>query len=98
MEPDHCKYSGGVRATPCRVQLSASKPTVTVTLRTPKGSKGSVVEHDSCGGASGIASISGSGTSWQVAAGAMQGACKARFSYFNNAQKVGWVRIKIQNQ
>ena len=69
-----------------------------MTLRTPRGSKGSIVEHDTCGGASGIASIAGSADSWQVTAGAMQGDCKARFNYFNNAQKVGWVEIKIQNQ
>jgi len=98
MEPDHCKYAGGVRATPCRVQLTASHPVVTVTLRTPKGSKGSIVEHDSCGGASGMATISGSDTSWQVTAGATLGTCFARFNYFNNDQKVGWVRVKIQNQ
>jgi hypothetical protein len=98
VQPDKCKYQGGVRATPCRVQLSASNPgPITVTLRTPHGSKGSVVEHDSCGGASGVATISGSGTTWYVTAGATSGACKARFNYFNNAQKVGWVRITIQN-
>jgi hypothetical protein len=96
--PDTCKYQGGVRATPCRVQLSASNPgPIAVTLRTPHGSKGSVVEHDNCGGASGIATITGSGDSWSVTAGSTAGACKARFNYFNNAQRVGWVRINIQN-
>lgn len=99
IEPDaNCRSHGGVHATPCRVVVTASNPDVTVTLRTPKGSKGSVVEHDTCGGASGIASISGSGDSWQVSAGAMQGTCRAHFNYFNNAKKVGWVKIKIQNQ
>lgn len=98
IEPDACKSQGGVRAMPCRVQLTASNPSITVTLRTPQGSKGSIVEHDTCGGASGIASITGSGDTWQVTAGAVQGNCKARFNYFNNSQKAGWVQIKIQNQ
>jgi len=96
---DTCRTQGGVRATPCRVQLTASNPgPIAVTLRTPHGSKGSVVEHDNCGGASGIATITGSGSSWSVNAGATIGSCKARFNYFNNAQKVGWARITIQNQ
>ena len=98
MEPDNCKYAGGVRATPCRVQLNASHPVVTVTLRAPKGSKGTVVEHDTCGGASGMASISGSDASWQVTAGGTLGKCFVRFNYFNNDQKIGWARVKIENQ
>lgn len=98
IDPDQCLSHGDVHATPCRVQLTASKPVVDVSLRTPGGSKGSIVEHDTCGGATGIASISGSENDWQVTAGATKGACKARFNYFNNNKKVGWVRIKIQNQ
>lgn len=98
IEPDSCKNSGGVRATPCRVQLTASNPVIDVSVKTPNGAKGTVVEHDSCGGASGIASITGSDNSWVVTAGAVKGHCKARFNYFNNNQKVGWARIKIQNQ
>ena len=98
MDPDRCLSHGDVHATPCRVQLTVSNPVIDVTVRTPKGSKGSVVEHDTCGGATGIASISGSDNSWQVTAGATKGTCKARFNYFNNAKKIGWVRIKIQNQ
>ena len=97
---DHtCRTQGGVRAMPCRVELTPSKPgPIAVTLRTPHGSKGSVVEHDNCGGASGIAAVTGSGNSWSVSAGATIGSCKARFNYFNNAQRVGWARITIQNQ
>lgn len=97
VSPDACKSNGGVRATPCRVVLSASNSTVAVSLRTPQGSKGSVVEHDNCGGASGIATISGSYQTWTVTAGSMAGSCKARFNYFNNNQLVGWAKIKIQN-
>lgn len=97
--PAACRYHGGVRATPCLVRLTASNPgPITVTLRTPHGSKGTIVEHDTCGGASGKASISGSGDTWQVTAGAIEGDCIARFNYHNNAQKVGWVEVKIENQ
>ena len=58
MGADSCLSKGGVRVTPCKVVLTASQPGPdTVTLRTPHGSKGSVVEHDTCGGASGKATI-----------------------------------------
>jgi hypothetical protein len=98
VQPDACRSNGGVRATPCRVELTASNPgPVSVTLRTPHGAKGSVVEHDNCG-TSGVATVAqGSGNTWIVTAGSTAGSCKARFNYFNNAQKVGWARIEIQN-
>jgi hypothetical protein len=51
MGADSCTFKGGVRVSPCKVILTASQPGPdTVTLTTPHGSKGSVVEHDDCGG------------------------------------------------
>lgn len=87
-----------MRVTPCRVEFTVSNEGPTsLSVRTPHGSKGEVVEHDSCGGASGIASFSGSGSSWSVTAGAKAGNCKARFNYSNNGKKVGFAVLKVDN-
>jgi hypothetical protein len=96
---DACLSKGGVRVTPCKVVLTASQPGPdTVTLKTPHGSKGSVVEHDTCGGASGKATITQQSTdTWEVTAGAEAGDCHAKFNYFNNNQRVGWAELKIEN-
>ena len=92
-----CVTKGGVTATPCSIQLTASAPgPVSVSVQTPKGSKGVIKEHDLCS-ALGIAAVSGSGTSWAVTAGSTAGKCRATFAYFNNGQKVGYARIVISN-
>jgi len=99
IEPDACLNNGGVRVAPCRILFNAGNPGPdTVYVRTPHGSKGSVLESDTCGGASGIATITqGSGNSWIVTAGPTTGRCKARFNYFNNNQKAGWATLRINN-
>lgn len=98
VEPDACRNHGAVRVTPCHVVFTASqKGPISIDLRTPNGKKGSVVEHDNCGGASGIAVISGSGNSWSVSAGNATGHCHVRFNYFNNNQVVGWAVLKVRN-
>lgn len=99
MGADACTSKGGVRVTPCKVILTASQPGPdTVTLTTPHGSKGSVVEHDDCGGASGIATVTEQTTdAYTVTAGAQVGNCKAKFNYFNNGRRVGWAELKIEN-
>ncbi len=96
--PDSCRHVGGVRVTPCKVEFTASNPGPdTVTLKTPNGSKGSVVEHDSCA-ASGIATVTqASDNTWTVTAGATAGTCRARFNYFNNGQKVGFAVLTVVN-
>lgn len=98
--PDACRHEGGVRVTPCKVVFTASNPGPdTVTLKTPNGEKGTVTEHDNCGGASGIATVTqGTGDTWTVTAGATAGTCRARFNYFNNGQKVGFAVLTIVNQ
>jgi len=97
---DACRQQGGVRVTPCKVVFTASNPGPdTVTLRTPHGAKGSVVEHDNCGGVSGVATVTqGTGDTWTVTAGSTAGTCHARFNYFNNGQKVGFAVLTIVNQ
>jgi hypothetical protein len=99
VSPDACLSKGGVRVTPCKIVLTASQPGPdTVTLKTPKGSKGSIVEHDTCGGASGKATITQQSTdTWEVTAGAEAGDCHAKFNYFNNDKRVGWAELEIEN-
>lgn len=92
-----CITKGGVTATPCSIELNPSNPgPVSVSVSTPQGSKGVIKEHDLCGEL-GIATISGSGDSWTVTAGANAGKCRATIAYFNNKQKVGYARIVINN-
>lgn len=99
IEPDTCQTFGGVRVTPCRLHFTLAHPGPdTVSVRTPNGKKGTLLESDHCGGVSGIATIvQGSGDTWIVTAGPTTGHCKARFNYFNNNQKVGWATLRINN-
>lgn len=101
MDPDSrpCPpQKGAVRVTPCRVHLKPSNPgPVTLTLKTPHGSKGSVREHDVCA-AQGIATITGSGDTWTVTAGPNHGKCLANFAYSNNGHKVQYGRAFIRNK
>jgi hypothetical protein len=99
MSADSCTFKGGVRVNPCKVVLTASQPGPdTVTLTTPHGSKGSIDEHDNCGGASGHATVTQQTTdTWVVTAGALAGDCHAKFNYFNNGRRVGWAELKIEN-
>jgi hypothetical protein len=88
---------GAVRVTPCLVTLSSSNPgPVTLTVKTPNGSKGELREHDVCG-SKGIATITGSGDTWTVTAGSTAGECLANFKYSNNEHKIQWGRSRIIN-
>lgn len=93
-----CRNQGGVRVTGCRVVFTASNPNAqTVTVTTPNGEKGKIVEHDSCAVA-GIATITPAASGqWTVTPGSTTGNCHARFNYFNNGQKVGWAVLRVQN-
>jgi hypothetical protein len=62
--------------------------------------QGTVSEVDTCGGASGIATIVQQGTSdqWTVTAGAQTGSCKALFILKNTSgQKIGRAVLHITN-
>jgi hypothetical protein len=95
-----CTAHGGVRVTPCSVDLTASSSGPdTVTVRTPKSKKGKLSESDTCGGASGIATVTqGSGDDWTVTAGLTTGSCTATFDYTNKHGKViGYADLDITN-
>jgi hypothetical protein len=99
---DHCPAHGGVRATPCTVDLTVSSPGPdTIVVRTPKTKKGTLVEWDDCGYPSyGIATVGqGSGNTWIVTAGALTGSCTAEFDFLNykHGKKIGWAQLSITN-
>jgi hypothetical protein len=101
MVKNHCSAHGGVRVTPCSVDLTASNPGPdTVVVRTPQRKKGTLSEQDTCGGASGIATVTqGSGDSWIVTAGATTGSCTATFNFASGKKGkiVGWATLAITN-
>jgi hypothetical protein len=95
-----CTAHGGVRVTPCSVTFTASNVgPVSVTVRVPKNKKGTLSELDTCGGASGIATVTlGSGDDWNVTAGAETGSCTATFTYANKHGKTtGSAELDITN-
>lgn len=99
---DHCPAHGGVRATPCTIDFTASSPgPVTVTIRTPKNKKGTLSESDNCGGASGIASVTANPSNadqYIVSAGAMTGYCTATVDFTSKRGKVlGYANVDITN-
>jgi hypothetical protein len=91
----HCR---SISVKPHRVFFTVSNPgPVTVTVTTQK--QGTVSETDTCGGASGIATVTqGTGDQWTVTAGAQQGSCKALFILQNTSgQKIGQAVLHITN-
>lgn len=96
-----CPAHGGVRVTPCSVDLSYSAPGPdTVTVRTPLDKKGTLNESDDCGGPSGVATVTqGSGKDWIVTAGGTTGSCTATFKYLSlkKGKTLGHADLAITN-
>jgi hypothetical protein len=103
MVKHHCTAEGGVRVTPCSVDLTVSNPGPdTVVVRTPQRKKGTLSETDTCGGASGIATVTqnpSNADQWIVTAGAMTGSCTATFNFASgkNGKIVGFADLAITN-
>lgn len=97
---DHCTAHGGVRVTPCSVDLTASNPGPdTVVVRTPQNKKGTLTESDNCASA-GIATLTqGSGDTWTVTAGANTGSCTATFDFTSGKHHkvVGSAQLAVTN-
>jgi hypothetical protein len=95
-----CERHGGVSVTPCTVDFTASSTGPdTVVVKSPENKKGVLSEADTCGGASGIATVTqGSGDDWTVTAGATQGSCAATFTFANKHGKtIGSAVLNITN-
>lgn len=97
----HCTAHGGVRVDPCSVDFASPSPAPdTVTVRVPKDKKGKLTESDTCGGASGMATIAaGTGNQWTVTAGSTSGSCTATFDYTNARGKrvLGSATLSVTN-
>lgn len=98
-----CKAHGGVRVSPCTVDLTVSNPGPdTVTVRLPQNKKGTLSESDNCTTTtSGVIAVVAPGTSadtYTVTAGTMAGSCTATFSYKNKRGKlIGYADLSITN-
>ena len=93
----HCH---AISVKPRRIFFTVSNPgPVTVTVTTQE--QGTVSEVDTCGGASGVASVTqdtGSTGQWTVTAGAQQGSCKALFILSDTSgKKIGEAVLHITN-
>jgi len=100
MVKNHCSAHGGVRVDPCTITFDVSNyGPDSVTVRTPKGKKGTLSEKDDCGGASGVATVTqGTGKEWTVTAGSTAGSCTAEFDFTNRHGKVvGSALLSITN-
>ena len=93
----HCH---AISVKPHRIFFTVSNPgPVAVTVTTQQ--QGTVSEVDTCGGASGVATVTqdtGSTGQWTVTAGAQQGSCKALYILDNTSgQKIGQAVLHITN-
>ena len=93
--PDNCRHTGDVSASPCYVKLTVGQPTATISVSGPSGSTISA-NSASCTDR-GKATIEGSGSTWQVSAGASAGRCIVRFVATSGGQKIGIVDVRIFN-
>ncbi|HEX3370570.1 MAG TPA: hypothetical protein VHS56_13405 [Candidatus Cybelea sp.] len=97
--PDFCRHSGIVRVSPCKVAFTPSNSgPVELTVSLELRARGTVVDHNDCGGATGVAKvIRRSNFKWRVVAGASAGTCVARLRFFHNGDKDGWAEVDIKN-
>jgi hypothetical protein len=99
MAPDGCRHVGIIHLTPCSIKFTSSHAgPVKVVVSVQNHIRGTVVEHNDCGGAAGVAKISRkSNYDWMVTAGSSSGDCEARFVYYHNGHKDGWAELRISN-
>lgn len=94
---DKCTKSGGVSVTPCKVDLTVSNPTVTLTVKSPNGSTVSVKDKHCTKAA--IAEVEGSGSTWDATAGTKAGNCTAMFiAKDTKGHKLGSAVLSITNK
>jgi hypothetical protein len=95
--PDKCAVDHGVSVKPCTVTLTTSKPSATVTVKSPKGSTISVADAK-CTKKT-IAEVEGTGGTWDVTAGTSKGSCDATFTAKSSGGKtIGTAVLSITNK
>lgn len=95
--PDLCRHVGVISATPCQVKFtSAGSQDVTIAVKGHM--RGTVTQHNNCGGSSGVASISRvSNLDWKVTAGSTNGTCRVRFNFYHDGNNEGFAIVRIDN-
>lgn len=93
--PDTCPSDHGVSLSPCKVILDGSEPEVKVTAKGPKG--GTFSYNDKTCIKKTVATISGSGTKYTVAAGENVGTCTAVFTDQSDGKTIGTAKLYIIN-
>jgi hypothetical protein len=97
IDPLACKIDHGVSLKPCSIHLSDSNFEQTVTAKGPKGGK--FTYNDKTCTQEGIASISGSGKTYQAYWGTESGSCTAVFTDKTKAGKtIGTAKLSITNK
>jgi hypothetical protein len=93
--PDNCRHTGDMSASPCYVKLTTGQPSQTVTVTGPSSST-IMAKSASCTDR-GIATVEGSGSTWQVSAGATARRCIVRFVAESAGGEIGTVDVRIYN-
>jgi hypothetical protein len=97
IQPAKCKSDHGVSVSPCSINLSPSNPDENVTTKGPKG--GTFSYNDTVCVKNDIATISGSGNSYNADWGSKSGSCTAVFTDKDSAgKKIGTAKLKITNK
>ncbi|MGA8385259.1 MAG: hypothetical protein WB687_08205 [Candidatus Cybelea sp.] len=97
IQPAKCKSDHGVSVSPCSINLSLSNPDENVTTKGPKG--GTFSYNDAACVKNDIATISGSGNSYNADWGSKSGSCTAIFTDKNSqGKKIGTAKLKITNK
>lgn len=92
-----CKIDHGVSVKPCSIHLSGSNPVETVTTKGPKGGKFRF--NDTKCKQKGIATISGSGNTYQAVWGNKSGSCTTVFTdKTKSGKKIGTAALSITNK
>jgi hypothetical protein len=97
IQPAKCKSNHGVSVNPCSINLSLSNPDENVKTKGPKG--GTFSFNDTACVKGDIATISGSGDSYNAEWGSKSGSCTAVFTDKNSkGKKIGTAKLKITNK
>jgi hypothetical protein len=97
IQPAKCKSDHGVSVSPCSINLSLSNPDENVTTKGPAG--GTFSFNDATCVKDEIATISGSGNSYNADWGSKSGSCTAVFTDKNSkGKKIGTAKLKITNK
>ena len=97
IQPAKCKSDHGVSVNPCSISLSLSNPDENVTTKGPKG--GTFSFNDKTCSKDGIATITGSGNTFNADWGSKSGSCTAVFTDKNSkGAKIGTAKLSITNK